>query len=253
MIIVSIGMQCTVKLIKREIYLDSASLPFDYILSSPKFVYNMLKMLLHDNIDIHELVTQHFFKCDSQASILIKTNDYNDDNYRKFFKLEHYITNTSGTALYNTKYDVIFPHDHGGNEDIKKYVRRFEKLKYLILNNHVKLCFVYASQSSLTDGNYKIDGREIISNIYVYLSKIYKLISKYNNNFEMIVFDCINNENVNNLNPAIKLYKLSTLNSYTTVIKSIINLDMKTGIFDLIDNTAYNKTVYSIFNKIIDK
>ena len=125
-------------------------------------------------------------------------------------------------ALYNSKYDVIFPHDKNDKKTKMKYIRRLTRLKDLILNSNEKLVFIYSSQSSLKSGNFTIDERVVIKNVYSYLSKIYDLINMYNNNNKMIVFDSILNEDKNKLNEKITLYEMNACNSSNELLNQIL-------------------------------
>ena len=98
MIIVPIGIQCLNAFFKKKINKDSATLPFDWMLCYPKFIYEILELLLENKIPIEEIVNNHFFYCDKRAT----TTKYT---------IENYTTCSNGFALYNSKYDVIFPHD----------------------------------------------------------------------------------------------------------------------------------------------
>jgi hydroxymethylpyrimidine pyrophosphatase-like HAD family hydrolase len=198
MIIIPIGIQCTTAAFKNEIE-KTHTFPFDWMFATPSFVFEMLELLLEKNINIEELVKNYFFCCEKRAS-------YNH--------VEHYYTCHNGSALYNTKYNVIFPHDKYDNETINKYIRRFERLKDIILNSTECLYFIYTSQSSLENGNFTIDGNIVINDVYVYLSKIYKLISKFRNNYKIILFDTIQEENIELLDKNITLYKLNKCNSW---------------------------------------
>jgi hypothetical protein len=195
MIIIPIGLQCINFFYKKELNKSTAYYPFDTMFAPSDFVYEMLILLLEKNIDIKELVENYFFLCDKRASC--------DRN-------EHFYTNEWGICLYNTKYNVIFPHDDYTTESINKYIRRFERLKETILYSDEKLYFMYTSQSSLEKGNYTINGNKVINNTYTNLSNIYKLIGKYRSNYEMVVFDSINEEDTSLLYEKIELYKLNS-------------------------------------------
>ena len=172
-------MQCLNAALKKKINKDTQTLPFDWMFSSPKFVFAIFKLLLEFEIDEEEIVNNHFFYCNKRASLGSK---------------ENYYTKSNGKVLYNDIYDVIFPHDKYDSETKEKYVRRLKRLKSIILNSKETLIFIYSSQSSLQKGNFRIDDRHIIEDVYIYLTKIYELIGKYNNNYKMIVFDSILNE-----------------------------------------------------------
>jgi hypothetical protein len=205
--IIPIGIQCLNATLKKKINKDTKTLPFDYMFSHPKFVYEILKLLLENKINIEEIVNNHFFYCDKRAGL---------------GALEAYYTDSNGFALYNSKYDVIFPHDNNDEENKMKYVRRLSRLKDLILNSNEKLVFIYSSQSSLKSGNFTIDKRVIIKNVYSYLTKIYDLINMYNNNNEMIVFDSILNEDKKKLNEKITLYEMNSCNNWYELLNQIL-------------------------------
>ena len=163
--IIPIGIQCTSTTFKKKIE-DTHTLPFDWMFATPSFVFEMLELLLEKNINIEDLVKNYFFYCEKKATYNIT---------------EHYYTCDNGFALFNTKYNVIFPHDKNDIDSINKYIRRFERLKDIILNSTECLYFIYTSQSSLESGNFTIDDNIVINDVYIYLSKIYKLISKFRN------------------------------------------------------------------------
>jgi hypothetical protein len=160
--------------------------------STPEFVFKMLELLLETNITIEDLVTNHFFCCTKRATARVN---------------EHYHTGT-GKALYNSKYGVIFPHDVHNAQTINKYIRRFRRLKDII-NTAEELCFVYCSPSSSDRGNFTIDGKKVLGDVYFYLSKIYQLIGKYRRNYKLIIFDAIKEEPKERLDKSIILYELT--------------------------------------------
>ena len=206
MIIIPIGLQCTTASFKNEIE-KRHTLPFDWMFSTPSFVFEMLELLLEKNINIEELVKNHFFYCEKKATLNVQ---------------EHYYTCDDGFALYNTKYNVIFPHDDNTIETINKYIRRFERLKDIILNSTEDLYFIYTSQSSLETGNFTINGNIVIKDVYINLSKIYTLISKFRNNYKIIIFDAIQEEPIELLDKNIILYKLNKCNIWTELLPQMI-------------------------------
>lgn len=202
MIIIPIGVQCTSSIFKNEIK-KTQTYPFDWMFATPSFVFEMFELLLEKNMNIEELVKNHFLFCEKR----VKINN-----------LEHYYTCDNGFSLYNTKYNVIFPHDNYNIETINKYIRRFERLKDIIINSTEELYFVYTSQSSLENGNFTIDGNVVIHDVYVYLSKIYNLIGKFKNNYKLIIFDAIQEEQIELLDKNIILYKLNKRNSCSELL-----------------------------------
>ena len=78
----------------------------------------MLYLLLKENIDIQELVREHFFV----------------NSFKCWYKqTEHYVQQPYGKAICNARYNVVFPHDTYDTTTIEKFVRRFKRLKEVIL------------------------------------------------------------------------------------------------------------------------
>ena len=209
--IISIGLQCTNATIKKEIE-NTPTLPFDWMFATPSFVFEMLELLL-ENINIEILVKNYFFNCEKRANVNSSKQFYTCDN---------------GFALYNTKYNVIFPHDKHNIDTINKYIRRFERLKDIILNSPECLYFIYTSQSSLKKGNFTIDGNIVVNDVYINLSKIYKLIGKFRNNYKIILFDAIQEEEIYLLDKNITLFKLDKCTSWSGLVSQMRKHDFFT-------------------------
>jgi hypothetical protein len=171
---ISIGSQCSSTVLFEKLGVKRETLPFDWMFSTPCFVYTILKMLLIDGADITDIVDNHFFCCDKHA--LVK-------------EVEHLVTDENGEILVNTKYNVCFPHDQNTPHDREKYIRRMERLKQVILDNNSFIFFVYVSVSSPISGNYTLDGIEPIQQIYEYTDKINDIIKSVRTNYKIIVFD----------------------------------------------------------------
>ena len=206
--VISIGMQCTLNRSLRFVNKRNIAYPFDWILSTPKVIYELLELLLVKNMDIKELVMEHFFKCDKKCNMN--------------FPEHHYIDDINGKALINTNNNLIFPHDDDSNETIEKYIRRFTRLKNDILNNDEDICFVYTSQSSSHDGNFTINGVIQLTEVYMYLNKIYELIGEYRENYKFIVFDAIKNEDKSILNKDIVVYELHSCGDWLGIQQQLI-------------------------------
>jgi len=173
-IYISIGAQCKTAQLFRELGLHNEFLPFDWMISSPEFVYTILKLLFADNADIDYIVDNHFFACDKRATIKVP---------------EHHIIDPSGSILFNSKYNVCFPHDDLTEKE--KYKRRLLRLKNLLLdkNNYVYLVYVSLSSYSGT-GNYTIDNEVVIKDLYQYIHKIDVLLKDIMvDNYKILVFD----------------------------------------------------------------
>jgi hypothetical protein len=202
MIIIPIGLQCFSANFLKKINKRHKSYPFDWMFATPKFTYIMLALLLNKKVEIdgkpiesnsiNDLVRNHFFDCKDRA-ITYNMNDY----YTCWY----------GSALYNKRYNVIFPHDSYNEETISKYIRRFEYLKKVILESTEELCFIYASQAG-EECKFTINYKDPIEDAYGYFSKIYTLIRSYRENYKMIIFDAIQTDNEENLDKNITLYKI---------------------------------------------
>ena len=87
-IYISIGAQCTTTVLFDKLHVKKETLPFDWMFSTPYFVYTILKFLLVDKKDVSDIVDNHFFICDKKASMN---------------EVEHHITNKTGSVLVNSK------------------------------------------------------------------------------------------------------------------------------------------------------
>ena len=186
---ISLGMQCTTAAYLKDTNRRSHSFPFDWMLAPPTFVFEMLRLLLRENMDPLELVVKYFYALDKKVTINL------DDP-------EHYKT-TDDVALpnkLNSRYDAIFPHDYSFDQDEvkRKYARRFQRLKDLILNKDIALDFFYVSQSSGKNGNFTIDCRNVVVDVFNSLRLINDLMIDYHGqSFRIIVFDTLRQEDPN--------------------------------------------------------
>jgi hypothetical protein len=173
-IYISIGSQCTTPFLFDRLGVKAESLPFDWMFSTPYFVYSMMKLLLIDKLETTDIVDNYFFACDKTA---------------RWFEEEpaHYINaeNGDGNVLINSKYNVAFPHDT--QEDREKYIRRFERLKQLILDESIFINFVYVSIPR--DNYFVVNEIEPIENLHGYIEKINNIIKEVRSNFKILVFD----------------------------------------------------------------
>lgn len=160
-IFIPIGVQCLTSTILKKFKVRKNSYPFDWILSHPLFIYIILKLLLESNLSVENIVKEHFFTIKERC---------------KINGLYNWISDINGTTFFNSKYKVIFPHDAYDELHIKKYIRRFQRLKQDILNKNNNIQLIYISQSSLNNGNFTLDGEHILNNIYYNLNKVYLLI-----------------------------------------------------------------------------
>jgi hypothetical protein len=171
-IYISIGSQCTTPKLFDKLGVKKESLPFDWMCSTPEFVYTILKLLLIEQKEINDIIDNDFFICDKRA---------------KLQSVEHHLFNTDGPVLVNSKYNVCFPHDKPS--DREKYIRRMERFKQILLDKDNFLYFVYVSVSSPNKGNYTINSVEPIQQLYEYIEKINNILKDIRTNYKIIIFD----------------------------------------------------------------
>jgi hypothetical protein len=204
MVVVSIGTNCVVATFLKESGLRNFSLPFDWMLSHPNFIHEMLRLLLEENMDARELVSKHFFLYDKRCT---NRNGYNVSIV------------PDGKSLVNSKYDVVFPHDDISPETIDKYTRRFIRLRDIIRNSsQEKIYFVYSSQNALLGGIYRIDDKIILENVYLQINKVKNILDRHCINYEIIYFDAILNEDVSKLDKKVILVPLEKRQTWPELI-----------------------------------
>lgn len=209
---ISLGFQCTVPTVLNLLGKKQETLPFDWMLNNPKFVYEMLNLLL-SGMPVNELVNNHFYLCNERVSI------DRDSNHRLL--AERFSDNSFGNDLYNRKYEVIFPHDRFDAQHIEKYERRFNRLKSIILNTEFNLTFVYISPSSVNEGNLIINGKSIISDVNYYLNQIVELLETHRKEFRFIILDSFPKSDVI-LNDRIERIEISPSTEWKGIIDECI-------------------------------
>lgn len=214
---ISLGFQCTSTFVLDAAGVRGESYPFDWALLPPKFVHHILDLLLIQNMEIETLVKQEYFHHHTFAQ-------WTGPGY---LAAEEYREWHEGYP-YNKPYGAVFPHD-GDNqpvvEIIDKYIRRFHRLKNIILDVNEQLVFLYISQSSphRYHGNYFIDGVEMLTDTYQHLNNIYDIISSVRGEtFDFIVLDTINSNDHATLNPKMDYNVLAATNGYKSLIPSCV-------------------------------
>jgi hypothetical protein len=188
---ISIGSQCATATVFENLGIKKETLPFDWMFSTPKFIYTILKLLMVDKMETSRIVDDHFFCCNKRASVV-------DGRSR-------HIMNPAGKTLVNSKYDVCFPHDVPS--DREKYIRRVERLRSIILDPKNFLYFVYISPSSPSSGNFTINGKEPIQDLRYYLNAIDDILRQFARNYKICVYDTFPRD-VRQLHPNIVYNKI---------------------------------------------
>lgn len=139
------------------------SYPFDWILSTPKSVYDTIVGLNYTN-DVKKFVSMYFFHI---------------DGYVKFLSPELFQTTNLKMLPYNSKTKFIFPHDHGDkSEIIEKYTRRLTRLKINIANDNYFVNFIFMNRLN-SNLKFSVDDTELLN--YAYLVRLYDYISTIRN------------------------------------------------------------------------
>lgn len=227
---VSIGMQCTTAYYLRDTNKRKYSFPFDWIVSHPSFVYDMLYLLLDKNLPIDILVNEYFYAVDNMVYVPpVPAEHYRTYNHEDILQ---YIAH-GNVCIYNfnSKYNVVFPHEENNKDaNTQKYIRRFERLKEFIFNKNIHINLYYVSQSSNNLGNYTLDGNIIINNVPSYLLKICEIIKKYHGDFfTLYIYDALYDD----ITPLsaymesnhIKYIKLNPGNLFCELLTQMVELD----------------------------
>lgn len=198
-------MQCSSSEFLKQHGLRMQSFPFDWILSHPKFVYDILHSLLEDREHAAALATQ-ILDCPVRCA-------HGD--------IEHYVTRENGFAYYHPHHKIIFPHDdvHSPNTHAT-YERRLERLRQVILDKG-PVHLVYTSPASASgSGAFTMDEKPVIGyNVYEVLNAILALVQKHNPKCKLTIFDAIQSDDERNLIcPSIQLRRLESGNSFTYLL-----------------------------------
>lgn len=174
---IPLGFQCTSSSILKQLNLRNCSYPFDWIITNPKNILLLLKLLFKtDNIEY--LVKNHFLVFDKKLS---------------FIKPESFIENINSNIAYNSKFKFIFPHDNYNQDTIDKYIRRFDRLKKKILSSeHCKFLFINRILLGNTENmSFTINNETQLDNLYNNLYELFKFIYDLNNNIEFIIINAV--------------------------------------------------------------
>ena len=136
-IYIPIGFQCTTAEILKKQNKRVCSFPFDWIISTPESIIKLLTILLDKTTDIKKFVNEEFFKIDGMLH---------------FLRPEEFILHPQGDILFNSKYNLIFPHFQYNVETIEKMIKRFDRLRNCILHSSNKVNFLFVNRL-ITDNN----------------------------------------------------------------------------------------------------
>lgn len=191
---IPIGFQCTSAEILKKTNKRLCSFPFDWIISNPEAIYKILKLLFSKDCNIESLIKNEFF---------------NIDGYLRFMVQEEFISDDNGSVLYNSKYNLVYPHFKNDIDTKNKMIERFIRLKDNIINSHGKIRFLYINRlvnnnnSIINNSKTKllINNKQVQFNLLENLNKICLLLDKIlgEDRFDILVINAkeiIDNSNI---------------------------------------------------------
>jgi hypothetical protein len=184
-IYIPIGFQCTTAEILKKQKKRICSFPFDWIISTPESIIKLLTILLDKTTDIKHFVNEEFFKIDGLLH---------------FLKPEEFILHPHGNILFNSKYNLIFPHFQYNVETIEKMIKRFDRLRNYILNSSNKINFLFVNRL-ITDNNnlndnilkFSINNQKINLNVKNNFTQLNNLLLQYipSDRFKIIIINAV--------------------------------------------------------------
>lgn len=163
---ISLGSSCAVANFLKKARLKGPSCPFDWALTSPDFVLEMIKLGLSDKTT-EDIIINHFFK-----------GKWKYDHTMKF------VTADEGEYT-NTKFRTVFLHEQKDENTIDKYIRRFNRFRETLKINE-KTFFVWAPPGGdpLFDGETVIQSLEPLNEISKLLQEEHRFIVFTHSDFE---------------------------------------------------------------------
>lgn len=249
---ISFGCQCSTAKLYELQNIKGESMPFDWIISSPKVIYEILYVLLIEKMDIIYFVTRYFF------TNLLK---YKMININEKYIAEHFIADPDGTIgvnecyFLNKQFNLLMPHDRYNIIDTVKYIRRFTRLVDILLDPTEEITCIYTSESSPNKGNYTVDNNKVIKDVYHYMNLIYDLLlfNRQKHNTHLIIFDSLLEEDEQTLNPNISLIYVAQQQNWVYMISEIAHYYsyiLKNDIKSLLEIQYENKKINEEIERI---
>jgi hypothetical protein len=155
----------------------------------------------------------------------------------RFIIQEEFIDDIHGNILYNSDYNLIYPHFKNNIETVNKLIDRFGRLRDYILNYNGKLVFLYINRL-VNNSNEIVDIKKtklIINNKYIQfnlienLSKICLLLDNYIHQDRYIIkvinaVEKINITEMPNLHKNIKYHEIIPKNNDNLTDEEIMTI-----------------------------
>tara|TARA_B110001450_G_scaffold115712_1_gene109421 strand:- start:6005 stop:6673 length:669 start_codon:yes stop_codon:yes gene_type:complete len=183
---ISLGNNCTVTLSLNNLGLKKESMPFDYIVSNPRIIYDCFKTNF-----------THF------TNINTKHSEYRDNNLVYFYpKIKSSFPGFPMHSLEN-EYGIKFHHFGGSPVQLSEmFKRRTERFLNILEKSNEEIIFFYCTETYIYD-NISRNNSELD---YQYLQKIDNYLS---NNYKNLKFKIVNftiNKNIENSNHLENIY-----------------------------------------------
>lgn len=222
---IPIGFQCTTAEILKQTNKRISSFPFDWIISNPKAIVELMSILLKTDCDVEKFVKEEFF---------------NIDNTLQTFKQEEFFVQPQGNILFNSKYNLIFPHSKNDSETITKIIKRFERLRNYLLNSSSNLKFVFVNRlvsnnmygnNTKTNNliNFTINDHKINFDIHNNFTAFNNLLLSFipSERFEIIIINAVENiDSTTKFDKNITYHQLIPVNNCNLTDKEINRLNI---------------------------
>jgi hypothetical protein len=167
--VIPLGLQCSVPEGIKRAKLREYSYPFDWLWTPSKTTYNILYILINENVD---------------KAVDYMTTGY---SYYKYLNNEHYLSvNNITECQMNINTGLGITHFTINDEYKNKLKIRLERMLRDIKSNE-KIVFIYADAAN-SNFNYHLNDIEYGVDATEYLLKIYELIYPLNNNIKIVYF-----------------------------------------------------------------
>lgn len=210
-IYIPIGFQCTTAEILKKQNKRICSFPFDWIISTPESITKLMSILLEKSTDIEKFVKEEFLRIDEMLH---------------FIRQEEFISHPNGNILFNSKYNLIFPHIQYNTETIEKTIKRFDRLRNYILYSDSKINFIFI--------NRLINDKKENLNTQIFSINNNKINLEIKNNFRML-------KNVLLQYIPLHRFKITIINAVTQFDKDCIQ-DENIIYYELIPSNKNNLT-----------
>lgn len=163
---VSLGSSCAVADFLKRSRLKGQSCPFDWVLSSPDFTLEMIKLALSEKTT-DDIILNHFFQ-----------GKWKHDPNMKFISADE-------GDYANIQFRTVFLHEKKEENTIEKYIRRFNRFREILKTNE-NIFFIWAPPGGdpVFDGELVVQSLESLNEISRLLQEKHRFIVFTDSDFE---------------------------------------------------------------------